>query len=141
MQAWIGHLHELGDRARARSTGAAEALTKWRTALQSPTETLRSQELGNLDEGPGRGRRRGVQGVQAFGIEPAALDDVLDGRQVSPPAAEGTTVTALLALAAERGIDLVLAMACGAPAPTARAGPGMPGSRDQAVPRRRTLPG
>ncbi|MFJ3213534.1 hypothetical protein [Streptomyces flaveolus] len=43
---------------------------------------------------------------RAFGIGPAALDVVLDGRQVRRRLREGTTVTAVLALAAERGIDL-----------------------------------
>ncbi|MDN3272501.1 hypothetical protein [Streptomyces sp. MA15] len=56
-------------------------------------------------------RALGVDGAaaaracRAFGIGPAALD-VLDGRQVRRLLREGTTDTALLALAAERGIDL-----------------------------------
>ncbi|MDX3696429.1 hypothetical protein ACFU6M_04895 [Streptomyces bottropensis] len=57
-------------------------------------------------------RALGVDGAAAtracrvFGIGPAALDVILDGRQVRRRLREGTTVTALLALAAERGIDL-----------------------------------
>ncbi|MEV5546436.1 hypothetical protein AB0L35_09860 [Streptomyces sp. NPDC052309] len=57
-------------------------------------------------------RALGVDGAaaaracRAFGIGPAALDVVLDGRQVRRRLREGATVTALLALAAERGIDL-----------------------------------
>ncbi|EGX61145.1 MULTISPECIES: hypothetical protein [Streptomyces] len=57
-------------------------------------------------------RALGVDGAaaaracRALGIGPAALDVVLDGRQVRRRLREGTTVTALLALAAERGIDL-----------------------------------
>ncbi|MFD6725902.1 hypothetical protein [Streptomyces sp. NPDC060131] len=47
-----------------------------------------------------------VQACRAFGIGPAALDVVLGGRQVGRRLREGMTVTALLALAAERGIDL-----------------------------------
>ncbi|WP_228978584.1 hypothetical protein [Streptomyces sp. DH12] len=45
-------------------------------------------------------------GCQVFGIGPAALDIVLGGQQVRRRLREGMTVTALLALAAERGLDL-----------------------------------
>lgn len=57
-------------------------------------------------------RALGVDGAaaartcRAFGIGPAALDVVLDGRRVRRRLREGTTVTAVPALAAERGIDL-----------------------------------
>ncbi|WP_324790413.1 hypothetical protein [Streptomyces sp. H51] len=47
-----------------------------------------------------------ARACRAFGIGPAALDVVLDGRQVRRRLREGTTVTALLALATERGIVL-----------------------------------
>ncbi|MGW4349011.1 hypothetical protein ACWEL8_28620 [Streptomyces sp. NPDC004690] len=47
-----------------------------------------------------------VRACRVFGIRPAALDVVLGGRQVRRRLREGMTVTALLALAAERGIDL-----------------------------------
>ncbi|NEB16724.1 hypothetical protein G3I46_09360 [Streptomyces coelicoflavus] len=47
-----------------------------------------------------------VRACRAFGIGPAALDVVLGGRQVRRRLREGMTVTALLALAAERGIHL-----------------------------------
>ncbi|MEU6104480.1 hypothetical protein [Streptomyces flaveolus] len=43
---------------------------------------------------------------RAFGIGPAALDVVLDGRHVPRQLCEGTTVTAVLTLAAEHGIDV-----------------------------------
>ncbi|MER7195369.1 hypothetical protein [Streptomyces flaveolus] len=42
---------------------------------------------------------------RASGIGPAALDVVLDGRHVRRRLHEATTVTAVLAPAAERGID------------------------------------
>ncbi|MFF6829048.1 hypothetical protein [Streptomyces longwoodensis] len=47
-----------------------------------------------------------VEACRRWGIGPAALDVVLDGRQVRRRLREGTTVTSLLALASERGIDL-----------------------------------
>ncbi|MFJ3891096.1 hypothetical protein [Streptomyces rubrogriseus] len=47
-----------------------------------------------------------VRACRAFSIGHAALDVVLGGRQVRRWLREGMTVTALLALAAERGIDL-----------------------------------
>ncbi|MET8768590.1 hypothetical protein [Streptomyces sp. NPDC004658] len=47
-----------------------------------------------------------VQACKAWGVGLAALDVVLDGRQVRRRLREGTTVTSLLALASERGIDL-----------------------------------
>ncbi|GJF24608.1 MULTISPECIES: hypothetical protein [Streptomyces] len=43
---------------------------------------------------------------RAFGIGPVALDVVLDGRHVRRRLREATTVTAVLALAAGRGIDV-----------------------------------
>jgi hypothetical protein len=47
-----------------------------------------------------------VQACKAWGVGLAALDVVLDGRQVRRRLREGTTVTSVLALASERGIDL-----------------------------------
>ncbi|MDX3694914.1 hypothetical protein PV726_32175 [Streptomyces europaeiscabiei] len=47
-----------------------------------------------------------VQACRAWNIGFAALDVILDGRQVRRRLREGATVTAVLALAAERGIDL-----------------------------------
>jgi hypothetical protein len=47
-----------------------------------------------------------VQACRAWDVGPGALEVVLDGRQVRRRLREGTTVTALLALAGERGIDL-----------------------------------
>ncbi|MFM9452401.1 hypothetical protein [Streptomyces europaeiscabiei] len=47
-----------------------------------------------------------VQACRAWSIGIAALDVMLDGRQVRRRLREGATVTAVLALAAERGIDL-----------------------------------
>lgn len=67
---------------------------------------LTSPELETWMRALGVDGAAAARACRAFGIGPAALDVVLDGRQVRRRLREGMTVTALLALAAERGIDL-----------------------------------
>lgn len=75
MQAWIGHLHQLADRARARRTGAVEDVDGTRPSAGARAGT---GTAGSSADGDGSARAQGAAGQARAGCRPSGRSSTSD---------------------------------------------------------------